>query len=162
MTSKPTSETQPVGPGPPPYQTGGPAVSFAPQPQAQLEPPQTPSQPPPLTNAQIGEQYRAECDSALSSNRRCTDLPTKLVHARCAQGYHDVSLKFGLCGILTAIVSCDPSLSPLYQTCLLVLFPYRAHLPFVRIRHINYSTSHDAEIHYLVWIPREDVSDVEF
>jgi len=67
MSLKPTPETQPVGtpgPGPPAYQPGG-------QPQ---------TQPPPLSQAQIGEQYRAERE-ALSSNRRwLTYLPNQYMH----------------------------------------------------------------------------------
>ncbi|KAK0463962.1 uncharacterized protein EV420DRAFT_1638880 [Desarmillaria tabescens] len=79
---------------PPEYGRGMyPGQPQPPPPQQQsynMHPPQQPPpQAPPKTPAQIGEEYR----SAL--------------YAQCAAGVHEPTTKFGICGIITAVV-CFP------------------------------------------------------
>ncbi|KAJ6623560.1 hypothetical protein B0H10DRAFT_2010503 [Mycena sp. CBHHK59/15] len=79
--------TPPAGPPqgyqqPPPPQGYAPQASspgYAPQPQPQAHPSQR-------SAAQIGEEYRAQ------------------LYAQCAQGIHQPTTKYGLCGLICAIV----------------------------------------------------------
>uniref|UniRef100_D8PT71 Uncharacterized protein n=1 Tax=Schizophyllum commune (strain H4-8 / FGSC 9210) TaxID=578458 RepID=D8PT71_SCHCM len=60
-----------------------------PQPQGQQPVHLHPPPPQQMTAAQVGEQYRAE------------------LFAQCAQGVHDPKTKYGVCGIITAVL-CFP------------------------------------------------------
>ncbi|KAK7467216.1 hypothetical protein VKT23_004274 [Stygiomarasmius scandens] len=75
----------------PPPQQPSPAYTSPYPPQGQSYPQDQPvnTQPPPMSNAQLGDQYR----SAL--------------FAQCAQGIHQPETKYGVCGIITAVV-CFP------------------------------------------------------
>lgn len=68
------------------YPQGQPQQYMQGQPQV-LQPP--PMQQMPKSDAQIGEEYRAG------------------LFARCAQGVHEPTTKYGVCGIITAVV-CFP------------------------------------------------------
>ncbi|KAK0210925.1 hypothetical protein DFS33DRAFT_1378901 [Desarmillaria ectypa] len=84
-------EPQYQSPQPPP-EYGGSMYAGQPQPplpQQQSSNMQPPQQAPQRTPAQIGDEYR----SAL--------------YAQCAAGVHDPTTKFGICGIITAVI-CFP------------------------------------------------------
>jgi len=75
-----------------------------------------PSQAPPSTNhplsdAERGERYRQERPYFGPFPSRHVDTNIFLVFAQCADGNHDPIRRYGLCGIITAIVStCNYSL----------------------------------------------------
>ena len=108
-------------------------------PPSQEPSPQVSQQRPPLTATQMGEQYRSEClQTTYCILFRSDTLYSLIVYARCAQGLHDPSLKFGVCGIILAVVR----LRRLVQSQLLDstnlcfqldLFPRRFNLPVVSL-----------------------------
>ncbi|KAJ7111528.1 hypothetical protein C8R43DRAFT_1139074 [Mycena crocata] len=94
-SDKATLAYTPPAPGPPEY-TGAPQQGYAPQPQGYAPQPQgyapqpqPQSHPSQRSAAQVGEDYRAQ------------------LFAQCAQGIHQPTTKYGICGIITAVV-CFP------------------------------------------------------
>ncbi|KAJ7285745.1 hypothetical protein C8J57DRAFT_1285688 [Mycena rebaudengoi] len=92
--NKTTLAYQPPAPGPPMYAAappgpGTPQGMPAGPPQGGYAPQGQPPYPNQQNAAQIGEEYRAQ------------------LYARCAQGIHEPTTKYGICGIITAVV-CFP------------------------------------------------------
>jgi hypothetical protein len=120
--SAPHQDPQDIQPPPPEYSEvlARPEPAHAQQP-APATPPQYPPQPSPRTQdnlspqqrqAQVSQEYRDRCEFPLfmffpSSQSFCAVL------ARCANGEHDATTTFGICGIICSIL-----LFPIGLVCL--------------------------------------------